>query len=98
VVLLPLASTQTVSVSAECLGGFWRSKVWKSPGWVQYIGRRVDILGRSLPVGKTEAPTEALQAYLSGGRTASARALAKKAMVLIYPETEMGRVIWPIKR
>jgi hypothetical protein len=69
----------------------------KSPDWEHYVGRRVDLLGRSLPVPEDESPVEALQAYLSSGSTASARALAKKAMILIYPENQLGQVVWPVR-
>jgi hypothetical protein len=77
---------------------FGDPKFGQSPGWEHFVGRRVDLLGRSLPVRSTELPTEALQHYLSAGRTASARALAAKAMILIYPKSNLGRVVWPIKR
>jgi hypothetical protein len=74
---------------------FGDPKFGKSPDWEHYIGRRVDLLGRSLLVSTTEAPADALRNYLSAGRTVSARALAAKAMILIYPEKEPSRVVWP---
>jgi hypothetical protein len=74
---------------------FGYPKFGKSPGWEHYVGRRVDLLGRSLPVRPKEAPADALRGYLSGGRTALARALAAKAAILVYPEGELDRVVWP---
>jgi hypothetical protein len=60
-----------------------------------FIGRRVDLIGRSLsePVGAD--PIEALQAYLRTGETASARALAAKAVLLLDPMSLRGVVAWP---
>ena len=75
---------------------FGDPKFGKSADWEHYIGRRVDLLGRSLPVPAGESPVDALRAYLSAGRTASAKALAKMAMILIYPENELGRMVWPV--
>ena len=74
---------------------FGKSKFGKSPGWEHYVGRRVELLGRSLPVSDNQSPEIALHAYLMAGRSASARALAKKATVLLYPETQLGKVVWP---
>ena len=60
-----------------------------------YLGRRVDLIGRSLPDDRGADPRAALVAYLSAGRTGSARALAAKAVVLLEPEPLRGRVVWP---
>jgi hypothetical protein len=77
---------------------FGHSKFGKSPGWEHYIGRRVDLLGRSLSITTGESPTDAIRSYLKAGKTASARALAAKAVVLIHPTAQLGRIIWPVKR
>jgi len=77
---------------------FESSKFGKSPDWGHYVGRRVDLLGRSLPVKTTESPADALRAYLSIAKTASARALAAKAMVLVHPAAQLGRVVWPVQK
>jgi hypothetical protein len=63
-----------------------------------YRGRRVDLLGRSLPVPPGADPVAALVDYLSAARTISARALAGKAVILltrITREHAVGEVIWP---
>jgi hypothetical protein len=62
----------------------------------QYSGRRVDLLGRSLPVSLGADPAQALQRYLAAGRTDSAKALAAKAVVLIDPPDRAGEVVWPV--
>jgi hypothetical protein len=75
---------------------FGDPKFGKSPGWNRYVGRRVDLLGRSLVVSETQSPAKALRGYLIAGRTASARALAAKAVILLYPEAALGSLVWPI--
>lgn len=61
-----------------------------------FIGRRVDLLGRSLNIDKGIDPIVALRNYLSKPKTASSKALAKKAVVLIEPEELLGVIVWPI--
>ena len=61
-----------------------------------FTGRRVDLLGRSLDVPLGANPVTVLREYLSAARTASARALAEKAVVLIYPLQLAGTVVWPV--
>jgi hypothetical protein len=60
---------------------FGPSKFGRYPGDPpSYSGRPVDLLGRSLPVPLGIDPALALHRYLEGRRTASARALAGKAV------------------
>ena len=60
-----------------------------------YAGRRVDFLGRSLPVPPGADPVAVLRDYLSAAETNSARALAAKAVVLITPDSLVGERVWP---
>jgi hypothetical protein len=60
-----------------------------------YAGRRVDLLGRSLPVPPGADPAAVLRDYLSAPRTESAKRLAEKAVILITPEHAVGDVVWP---
>ena len=60
-----------------------------------FIGRRIDLIGRSLPDEPDADPSSALVADLSAGRTGSAQALARKAVVLLDPEPLRGQVVWP---
>jgi hypothetical protein len=62
----------------------------------RYLGRRVDLLGRSLPVPLGTDPVAAIRLYLAARRTTSALELAKKAAVLIDPRERVGEVAWPI--
>jgi hypothetical protein len=67
----------------------------RTPNTAGFVGRRVDLLGRSIEVGEEGDPAAALAAYLSEGRTASARALARKAAVMLEPPNRRGAVVWP---
>jgi hypothetical protein len=62
----------------------------------RYSGRRVDLLGRSLPVEPGADLADVLRRYLATRRTDSAKALAAKAMVLLYPEDRAGEIVWPL--
>lgn len=80
-----------------------RRKVWdfgdpkfgRSPDRPGFVGRHVDLLARSIEAGTKTDPTSTLRGYLSEGRTASARALSKKAVVLLEPSDRLGTVAWP---
>lgn len=61
-----------------------------------YVGRKVDVIGRSIPGARADDPAGSLQRYLRGGETESARQLARKAVVLIDPPQFLGLVIWPL--
>lgn len=61
---------------------------------LSYTGRRVDFLGRSLPAQPGADPATALRDYLSAARTASAKALAAKAVILISPDHAVGECVW----
>jgi hypothetical protein len=62
----------------------------------RYVGRRVDLLGRSLSVPLDVDPAHTLRHYLAARRTNSAKALAAKAAVLIDPPDRVGEVVWPV--
>jgi hypothetical protein len=72
--------------------------------WSAYSGRRVDFLMRAIPVqadAHTSSVVTALQQWLArGARSTATRKpspwhLAQKAMVLIYPKSDRGDVVWP---
>jgi hypothetical protein len=75
---------------------FGPSKFGRMPNDIRpYAGRRVDLIGRSLPAEPEADPVDALRRYLTSARTSSARALAAKAVVLIDPANHRGLVVWP---
>jgi hypothetical protein len=59
-----------------------------------YSGRRVDLLGRSLPAEPGADPADVLRRYLTTRRTDTAKALAAKAVVLIDPGNRAGEIVW----
>ncbi len=69
-----------------------------SPDKPEFIGRRVDLLLKSIDCPKGSTPIAALQHYLSQRRTKTARLLSEKAVVLIEPSELLGVVAWPIQR
>jgi hypothetical protein len=67
----------------------------QSPDFPHYVGRKVDCLGRSIPVGFGGDPVSAIRKYLTDPKTKTASELARKAVVLIEPESMLGTVAWP---
>jgi hypothetical protein len=67
-------------------------KFGKSVDCPDFVGRRVDCLGRDIEASKSDDATSALRRYLSQHRTKTARELAKKAVVLLEPD--LGKVVW----
>jgi len=70
------------------------SKFGKHPNDGKFAGRRVDILIRSDSHFDRGVPWVSLQKYLRDGRTKTARKLAEKAMVGLYPEKFFGEILW----
>ncbi len=62
---------------------------------MRFVGRRVDLLGRSLKALPDSDPAEVLHTYLTERRTKSAKHLASKVVVLIEPTDREGQVVWP---
>ena len=80
---------------------FGRSKFgrWpdEMPRFRHFVGRRVDLFMRGLPVNRTADPAEAVRAWLHEAQTKSARLLSKKGVVVLDPESARGRIIWPLR-
>jgi len=76
---------------------FGPSKFGRMPNDIRpYVGRRVDLVARSLPEQPNAHPVEALHRYLQRSRTASAQALASKAVILLDPVSLRGVAAWPL--
>lgn len=74
---------------------FGPSKFGRSPlDPAKYVGRRVDVLWRDIAVRMGEAPTAAIRRYFEEPHTASARALQAKAAVLVWPDDQIGEILW----
>jgi hypothetical protein len=74
---------------------FGDPKFGAPPDSPSFLGRRVDLIGRSIPDANPGDPIGTLHRYLSGAKTESARFLAMKAVILIEPENLLGTVVWP---
>lgn len=75
---------------------FGDAKFGRSPDRPHFVGRHVDLLGRSLEVAEDADPTFVLRRYLSEGRTETARRLSEKAVVLLEPADRLGNLVWPV--
>jgi len=73
---------------------FGSPKFGRAPSSSHFVGRSVDVLGRSISVRDGEAPPDSVLRYIRDGSTATARHLAKKAVVLLYPEEYFAQVLW----
>ncbi|MFV8137399.1 hypothetical protein ACNQR7_07495 [Mycolicibacterium senegalense] len=75
---------------------FGDSEHGRHPDDHEFVGRRVDLLGRTLKVALSADPVAAVRSYLRAGATSTARELAKKAVVVIDEGPRFGQVVWPV--
>jgi hypothetical protein len=73
----------------------WRWRLERRFDRRPFEGHFVDLIGRSLPVELGTDPREVIRGYLSPAKTPSAKALARKAAILLDPEPLRGTVAWP---
>lgn len=74
---------------------FGPSKFGRNPDdGARFKGRRVDVIGRSISMAKHETPIESVRRYLSEKRTLSARLLAERPVVALWPEYHFEQIIW----
>lgn len=62
----------------------------------RFEGRRVDVIGRSIDMPAKETTIESVQRYLREEHTDSARLLAKRPVIVVWPSDDRGRTIWPV--
>lgn len=61
----------------------------------RFTGRRIDVIGHSIPVHHKETPVAALQRYLhEAPHGSSPWHLAQQRVVIVWPASLRGRVIW----
>ncbi|WP_163833394.1 hypothetical protein [Spartinivicinus ruber] len=73
---------------------FGQSKFGKHPDVTEYEGRTVDVLMRSDKAFNNTTAESGIANYLSKPRTKTARLLAQKAVIGLYPENIFGKVMW----
>ena len=75
---------------------FGKSKFGRHPTLPDtYRGRRVVTQGRAIDARPDEDPLAALQRYLSGAATPTAKDLAAASVVMLEPEPFLGVQVWP---
>jgi hypothetical protein len=60
----------------------------------RFTGRRVDVLARSIDKRRSENAIQAVQRYLRLRRAKSARLLAERPVVVLWPSKMVGQTIW----
>lgn len=75
---------------------FGNSEHGRHPDDHEFVGRRVDLLGRTLKVSAAADPVSAVGSYLRAGGTSTAKELSKKAVVVIDSGPRFGQVVWPV--
>ena len=86
-VILPYRRTGVVD--------FGESKFGKNPNKPRFDGRNVDVLMRSTKYFNRGNPKVCIEVYLSNCKTKTAKLLARKAVIGLYPENVFGEVLWP---
>ncbi len=69
-------------------------KFGKHPSMPKDTGRKVDVLVRSIRNYTENDPVKTIHDYLQYENTKSSRKLAKKAVVMLTPESLLGKVVW----
>jgi len=69
-------------------------KFGRHPSIHGYYGRKVDVLVRSIKHYIYGDPIKTIHQFLEFENTASSRELAKKAVVILSPESLLGKVVW----
>ena len=74
---------------------FGRSKFGRNSEEPGYIGRRMDFFGRSIPFLARDNAGSALERWIASGAPGSSPwHLSHKAVVGIFPENIVGKVLW----
>lgn len=73
---------------------FGYSRFGASPADEGYRGRRVDVLGRSIPCVDGRERADCVREWLTRGKTKSSREVAKSPVVVIHPAADVGSIIW----
>jgi len=68
----------------------------KTLGKLQFKGKCVDLIGRSIPFKRGQSPVQTIRDYLRSSKNKLPRLLANKAVVILEPELLRGTIAWPI--
>ena len=75
---------------------FGKSKFGKYPNKPLFNGRGIDVLMRSTKFFNRGSPKACIVDYLTNCKSKSAKLLAQKAVVGLYPKSVFGKVFWPL--
>jgi hypothetical protein len=73
---------------------FGPSRFGRHPDDHAYLGRRIDILGRSIECDNHELAAEYVRMWLSGKKSDSAKLIAQRPVVVIDPLVLRGTILW----
>jgi len=69
----------------------WTKQIGHDPNESNYIGRRMDFFGRSIPFFRDDTIESALERWIRNGTPKSSPwYLAQKAVIAVYPEHILG--------
>lgn len=69
-------------------------KFGKHPSIPGYSGRKVDVIVRSIRHYSKQNPIKTIHTFLQYEKTATSKALAKKSVVMLHPNSILGEVVW----
>lgn len=73
---------------------FGPSRHGRHPDDDGFNGRRIDIMGRSIPSGPDQSAEDCIRAWLVGGKTRSTKLIALRPVVAIHPANARGKIVW----
>ena len=73
---------------------FGPSHLGRHPNDIDFQGRRVDIIGRSIKRNLDQTAQNSVLEWLRKGRTDSAKLISQRPVIVVYPEGIRGSVIW----
>ena len=77
------------------IADFGLSRFGKNPDDGEFfVGRRVDIMARSIEIGAEEDEVQALQRYLREKGTRTAWCLSRRPAIVIWPPERRGEIAW----
>ncbi len=73
---------------------FGESKFGRHPDDEGFKGRKIDVMMRSDLHFNNGQPEKCIQSYLTDCKSKTARVLAQKAMIGLYPEKLFSKILW----
>jgi hypothetical protein len=73
---------------------FGSEKFGQTTSHPDFVGRSVDLLGRSIPIKAGESPPDSVLRYVHSRAAETPRLLIQKAGILLFPKKYFGQVLW----